>query len=106
LRRTDEVNTMGISHGCLLLIQATLVRAGRVFPHPFGPRSASYAQRLRMSNGGLVADKTKDVLSDYLRKLGSKGGKATAKKLTPEQRKAAAQKAAKARWSKRGGTVG
>ena len=59
-----------------------------------------------MSTERVMADKTKDVLSDYLRKLGSKGGKATAKKLTPEERKAAARKAAKARWSKRGGTVG
>jgi hypothetical protein len=32
--------------------------------------------------------------------LGRKGGKATAKKLTPEQRKDAARKAAQARWSK------
>jgi hypothetical protein len=31
---------------------------------------------------------------------GKKGGKARAKKLTPEQRKAIAQKAARARWSK------
>jgi len=32
--------------------------------------------------------------------LGRRGGKATAKKLTPEQRKEAARKAARARWSK------
>ncbi|HKH99703.1 MAG TPA: hypothetical protein VJ999_11395 [Candidatus Sulfotelmatobacter sp.] len=32
--------------------------------------------------------------------LGRKGGKATAKNLTPEQRKASARKAAKARWGK------
>ena len=31
---------------------------------------------------------------------GLKGGKARAKKLTPEQRKESARKAAKARWSK------
>lgn len=31
----------------------------------------------------------------------SKGGKASAKKLTPEQRKARAQVAAKARWRKK-----
>jgi hypothetical protein len=37
--------------------------------------------------------------AQMLSKLGaSKGGKARAKKLTPEQRKAIAQKAAKARW--------
>lgn len=32
---------------------------------------------------------------------GKKGGKARAEKLTPEQRREIAQKAAKARWSKR-----
>jgi hypothetical protein len=37
-----------------------------------------------------------------LGKLGaSKGGRARAKKLTPEQRSAIAKKAAKARWAKR-----
>lgn len=33
-------------------------------------------------------------------RLGRKGGKATAKKLTPEQRRESARKAAKARWAK------
>ncbi len=33
--------------------------------------------------------------------LASLGGKAAARKLTPEQRKAAARKAAQARWAKR-----
>jgi hypothetical protein len=42
----------------------------------------------------------KDELSEYLRKLGRKGGKATAKRLTPEQRKESAKKAAQARWAK------
>ena len=32
--------------------------------------------------------------------LGRKGGKATAKNLTPEERKKAARKAANARWAK------
>jgi len=31
--------------------------------------------------------------------LGRRGGKATAKKLTPEQRKEAARRAARARWA-------
>jgi hypothetical protein len=44
---------------------------------------------------------TKGELSQYLRKLGSKGGKARAKRSTPEQRKEQAQKAAQARWAKR-----
>jgi hypothetical protein len=56
-----------------------------------------------MSRDAMV---TKNELSEYLRKLGSKGGKATAKKLTPEQRKESARKAAQARWAKRGGTAG
>jgi general stress protein YciG len=51
-----------------------------------------------MSRGMMV---TKDEMSEYLRKLGRKGGKATAKKLTPEQRKEAARKAARARWAKK-----
>ena len=42
----------------------------------------------------------KQELSEYLAKLGSKGGLATAKNRTPEQRKAVARKAAQARWSK------
>jgi hypothetical protein len=33
--------------------------------------------------------------------LGKLGGKARAKKLTPEQRKASARKAAQARWAKK-----
>jgi len=33
--------------------------------------------------------------------LGRKGGKATAKKLTPEERKESARKAAQARWAKK-----
>jgi hypothetical protein len=35
--------------------------------------------------------------------LGRKGGKATAKKLTPEERSEAARKAAQARWKKKDG---
>jgi hypothetical protein len=34
--------------------------------------------------------------------LGRKGGKASAKKLTPEQRAEKARKAAQARWKKKG----
>jgi hypothetical protein len=43
----------------------------------------------------------KGVLSRYLSELGRKGGKATAKKLTAEERKESARKAAQARWAKR-----
>lgn len=46
-------------------------------------------------------DSTKNPAAVALGHLGGlKGGKARANKLTPEQRKEIAQKAAKARWSK------
>jgi hypothetical protein len=38
------------------------------------------------------------MIASYLRALGSKGGKQRSTRLTPEQRSAAARKAAKARW--------
>jgi len=41
-----------------------------------------------------------DPVSEYLAKLGRKGGEARKKNLTPAQRKKSAQKAAAARWSK------
>ena len=45
----------------------------------------------------------RSAISEYLatigRKGGLKGGKARAEKLTPEQRKKIAQKAAKSRWN-------
>ena len=45
---------------------------------------------------------TKNPAAVALGRLGGlKGGKARAKKLTPEQRKEIARKAAKTRWSKR-----
>ena len=37
---------------------------------------------------------------EFRRAFASKGGKALAKQMTPEQRKASARKAAKARWAK------
>lgn len=43
---------------------------------------------------------TKVEMSEYLRKLGRKGGKTRAKNQTPEQRKESAHKAAQARWAK------
>ena len=36
----------------------------------------------------------------YFAKFGKEGGKARAKNLTPEQRRASARKAAQARWAK------
>lgn len=41
-----------------------------------------------------------DPIKDYLSKLGRKGAKATNSKLTAEQRKKSARRAAKARWAK------
>ena len=49
---------------------------------------------------GLRKDKDDD-LSDYAAKFASRGGKARAKALSPEQRREIARKAALARWSKR-----
>lgn len=43
----------------------------------------------------------KDPVKEYLRKLGRKGGKARAKKLTPEERSASARKAVQARWARK-----
>jgi general stress protein YciG len=42
----------------------------------------------------------KSALSKHLAKLGRKGGKATAKKRTPEQRSETARKGALAKWAK------
>lgn len=49
--------------------------------------------------------KERSPISEYLAEIGRrgglKGGKARAEKLTPEQRKEIARKAAKARWEKK-----
>jgi hypothetical protein len=45
----------------------------------------------------------KQIIAEYLRSITSKGGKARAKALSPEQRRRIARKAAKARWSKQKG---
>jgi topoisomerase IA-like protein len=42
-------------------------------------------------------------LTKYFAKFGRQGGKARAARLTPEQRKASARKAAQARWAKQKG---
>jgi hypothetical protein len=42
-----------------------------------------------------------NLLSEYLRELGSKGGKATAKNRTAAERKEQARKAARARWGRK-----
>jgi hypothetical protein len=40
------------------------------------------------------------AVREYFAKIAKQGGQARAKKLTPEQRKASARKAAQARWAK------
>jgi len=41
------------------------------------------------------------AVREYFAKIAKQGGQARAKKLTPEQRKASARKAAQARWAKK-----
>jgi hypothetical protein len=43
---------------------------------------------------------TDEAISKYMRTMGAKGGKATAKALSPQRRKAIATKAAKTRWKR------
>jgi len=43
----------------------------------------------------------KDVVKDYMRQIGSRGGKRTAQRMTKNQRVARARKAAAARYAKR-----
>lgn len=44
---------------------------------------------------------TKQEIREYFAKFGRKGGKATASKMTPEERSEKMRRAAKARWSKK-----
>jgi len=51
----------------------------------------------------IIADemaKKKNTIREYLASLGRKGGKARLIKMTPEQRRAIARNAAKARWAR------
>jgi hypothetical protein len=65
--------------------------------------NSDYFVRSRCGAILLSSMSKKSELSRYLSELGRKGGKATAKKLTSEQRKQNARKAAKARWTKQKG---
>lgn len=47
----------------------------------------------------MVEDGKDDAAVEFARRGGKRGGKARARKLTPERRREIAQKAAKARWS-------
>jgi hypothetical protein len=49
-----------------------------------------------------MATKVPGALRRYLSELGSKGGKASAKNRTPEERSEKARQAAMARWKKAG----
>ena len=62
-----------------------------------GYRKGAQPQPLRMSNGESVTDQS-NALKDYLRKLGSKGGKATGPRKARSSEQARA--AVKARWAK------
>lgn len=56
------------------------------------------------ANGEPLTKQKKSAISDYLAKIGRKGGlkggKARAKKLSPSKRKEIAQKGARKRWGK------
>jgi hypothetical protein len=56
--------------------------------------------RIPVGHCGNVRLVTGKELKDYFAKMGKRGGKARTRKLTPEQRKASARKAAQARWAK------
>lgn len=58
---------------------------------------AKCAYPLRMCYRCLVNQRE---IKQYFAKFGKEGGKARAKKLTPEERKESARKAARARWAK------
>ena len=49
---------------------------------------------------GEIEDQTDPLLAKAAAKMGSKGGRARALNLSPEQRKAAARLAAQARWKR------
>ena len=48
-----------------------------------------------------IEEEQSDPAKEHMSRGGKKGGRARAKKLTPEQRKDMAQRAAKVRWQKR-----
>ena len=60
------------------------------------------AVRVMQIATGQIEEKGRDPSTEANRKGGLKGGKARAVRLTPEQRKAIAKKAAAGRWAKTG----
>jgi hypothetical protein len=77
---------------CMLCVQARIVKCAIACKH------ASPMRYLRQRR--LKVAKTKN---SYAVEFARKGGKARAKKLTAEQRKTSARKAAQARWAKQRG---
>jgi hypothetical protein len=53
-----------------------------------------------MNSESAVKIRVVDPVREYLSKLGKKGGKSRAQKLTKEQRSESARRAAQARWAK------
>jgi len=51
-------------------------------------------------HGKFADEMGKEEIREYLRELGRRGAKATNSKLTPQQRKESARKAAETRWDK------
>jgi len=49
----------------------------------------------------MTAKKKKDPVAEYIKRITSRGGKARARKLSPEERREIARRAALARWRKR-----
>lgn len=78
----------------------------KLYARPIRMSSAPATHNKQMYQFGVAYGKIfgtmarKSVLSQHLSRLGKKGGKATAEKLTPEQRSQSARKAAVARWAK------
>jgi hypothetical protein len=56
--------------------------------------------RLSPHSGNVRLMATKAEIREYFAKFGRRGGKAYAKNTSPEQRKAAARRAAQARWAR------
>jgi len=60
----------------------------------------SFACRLRIQQESASKIGIVDPVREYLSKLGKKGGKSRAQKLTEKQRSESARRAAQARWAK------
>lgn len=69
--------------------------------HPKRPRDFSQAAKLVVDiASGQIEDHDLSTINESARRGGQKGGPARARKLTAEERRRIAQKAANARWKK------